>query len=77
MCGSRERRDHRVITDRKASLVNLMVALLERVVLPRPIDLGVDLAALSARRNRLIVMILDFVDAFYTTPLHPMERRFA
>ena len=50
----------RVIHDYKTSLVNLLVRLYERVVLPRPVDLGRDIAALGALGGFLALLVLDF-----------------
>ena len=70
---------HRLIQDLRANTVNSAVTLPERLVLPRPVDLAADLAALNAGRSlgdRLAVGIVDFEDAFMSVPLCPSERRF-
>ena len=66
-----------MIHDFKASLVNTLVRLQERVVLPRPVDLGRDLALLATASSVIALLILDFEDAYHTIPLLPQERRFA
>lgn len=70
---------HRLIQDLKVNEVNLAVGLPERLVLPRPVDLAVDLAELHAAtgpEGQLAVGIIDFADAFMSVPLRPEERRY-
>ena len=70
---------HRLIQDLRMNAVNSAVALPERLVLPRPVDLGKDLAELIQKRTKgdgLKVGIIDFADAFMSIPLAPEERRF-
>ena len=72
-------RKHRLIQDLRINRVNSSVVLPERLVLPRPIDLASDLAALQARRRedeQLAVGIIDYADAFMSVPLSPAERRY-
>ncbi|CAK0906332.1 unnamed protein product, partial [Prorocentrum cordatum] len=72
---------NRIIQDLKANSVNLTSSTHERVVLPRGVDRGVDLALLAERAARVAggvvkVLVLDFNDAFMSVPLHEQERRF-
>ena len=70
---------HRLIQDLRVNGVNAAVGLPERLVLPRPVDLGKDLAELAAQRepgDGLKVGIVDFADAFMSVPLAGAERRF-
>ena len=70
---------HRLIQDLRINGVNSAVGLPERLVLPRPIDLGKDLAEMAmglGQGGGLRVGIVDFADAFMSVPLAGDERRF-
>merc|ERR1712194_743366 len=70
---------HRLIKDLCANGVNGAVALPERLVLPRGIDHGLDLALLGhdlGEGEDVFTLVLDFKDAFMSMPLHEDERRF-
>ena len=69
----------RLIQDLRINGVNSAVGLPERLVLPRPVDLGKDLAELAGQKGDadvLLVGIVDFADAFMSIPLASSERRF-
>ena len=65
---------HRLITDLKASMVNMASAVTERQVLPRHIDHGNALFAAGLLRQDTDVLILDFANAFMSIPLDERER---
>ncbi|CAK0901597.1 unnamed protein product [Prorocentrum cordatum] len=72
---------NRIIQDLLINCVNLAASTHERVVLPRGVDHGADLAALARRAGQISggqvqVLILDFQDAFMMVPMHESERRF-
>ena len=70
---------HRPIQDLRRNSVNAAVRLPERQVLPRPIDHALDLVNLNAARKEgesLMVLVLDFKDAFMSIPLHEAEQPF-
>ena len=70
---------HRLIQDLRFNCVNRTVRLPERLVLPRPLELGKDLAELAADLPEdaiLQVGIVDFADAFMSISLGLAERRF-
>ena len=59
--------------------MNAAVRLPERQVLPRPIDHALDLVNLNSAREEgesLMVLVLDFKDAFMSIPLHEDEQPF-
>jgi len=66
----------RLILDLKANRANLLVALKERVVLPRGVDHALDLAHLRAAHRQVRSLVLDYQDAFHWIPLHADEVRF-
>lgn len=65
--------------DLRRNSVNAAVRLPERQVLPRPIDHAMDLVNLNEARGEgesLMVLVLDFKDAFMSIPLHAAEQPF-
>ena len=70
---------HRLIQDLRANQVNAAVELPERMVLPRPLELAVDLAQMgraSGPGDETMIGIIDFSDAFMSVPLAGPERRY-
>ncbi|CAK0873315.1 unnamed protein product [Prorocentrum cordatum] len=65
---------NRIIQDLKVNFVNAASSTHERTVLPRGIDHAVDIATLAQRHESMVVLILDFSDAFTAVPLHDRER---
>jgi hypothetical protein len=70
---------YRMIWDLLRSAVNFHSKVGERIVLPRVLDLIndiVDLLLLKRDNEEIIVMVLDFCNAFHLLPLHPEEQKY-
>ena len=68
-----------MIQDLRANNVNAAVELPERMVLPRPLELAIDLAQMTSGSRQgdvTMIGIVDFADAFMSVPLAGPERRF-
>ena len=65
----------RLILDSKASGVSSEASKLERVLLPRMLDVAMDVLALLATGAEVELFVLDFADAFWLLPLAPSERK--
>ena len=70
----------RLVVDMRRSGINGLMALRERVILPRVSDVAESVHALFLKNNRspnCEFFISDFKDAFYTLPLRTSERKYA
>ena len=79
------KKKRRLILDCKASSVNNAIRRTHRIVLPRLTDTATDVLDLMLAETRdgnpcpgdnVEQMVLDFEDAFWRIPLHPLERKF-
>jgi len=65
----------RLILDAKVSGVSGAASKLERIILPRLLDVAHNVLHLQAEGRTVELFILDFADAFWLLPLAPCERK--
>jgi len=65
----------RLILDSKSSGVSEHASKLERVILPRLLDVVFDILSLMDDIAEVELLVLDFADAFWLLPLSPSERK--